>query len=72
MRQIREAYANADCFLRVAPGLTVTAFRQMRDVGPIAEPSGPNATLPSSRGSDTIRKVILVGFGGIALQNSSV
>ena len=69
MRQIREAYANADCFLRVAPGLTVTAFRQMRDVGPIAEPSGPHtATLRQAVGAAPSEKVILVGFGGIALK----
>ncbi|HMU31803.1 MAG TPA: hypothetical protein PLY42_12915, partial [Nitrospira sp.] len=69
MRQIREAYANADCFLRVAPGLAVTAFRQMRDVGPIAEPSGPQtATLRQAVGATPSEKVILVGFGGIALK----
>jgi hypothetical protein len=34
LRQIREAYAKADCFLRVAPALAVTAFRSVREIGP--------------------------------------
>lgn len=66
--QIREAYAKADCFLRVAPGLAVTAFRQVRDVGPIAEPTEPKtATLRHAVGAQTSEKIVLVGFGGIAL-----
>ncbi|MCW5799542.1 MAG: hypothetical protein LZF60_180012 [Nitrospira sp.] len=66
--QIREAYASADCFLRVAPGLAVTAFRQMRDVGPIAEPTEPQtAILRHAVGAKVSEKVVLVGFGGIAL-----
>ena len=70
MRQIREAYAKADCFLRVAPGLAVTAFRHLRDVGPIAEPAKPqSARLRHAIGAKTSEKVILVGFGGIALKH---
>lgn len=68
MNQIRDAYAKADCFLRVAPGLAVTAFRHMRDVGPIAEPTEPQpAALRRAIGATASEKIILVGFGGIAL-----
>lgn len=71
MRQIREAYARADCFLRVAPGLAMTAFRQMQDVGPIAEPTMPDpATLRQAVGAKASEKIILVGFGGIALKSA--
>jgi hypothetical protein len=69
MRQIREAYAKADCFLRVAPGLAVTAFRHRRDVGPIAEPTDPQTgMLRQAVGAEGSDKLILVGFGGIALK----
>ncbi len=70
MNQIRDAYAKADCFLRVAPGLAVTAFRHLRDVGPIAEPTEPQpAALRQAIGATASEKIILVGFGGIALQS---
>ena len=69
MRQIREAYAKANCFLRVAPGLAVTAFRNQRDVGPIADPTErQTATLHQAVGAEASEKVMLVGFGGIPLQ----
>lgn len=68
--QIREAYGRADGFLRVEPGLAITAFRNRYDIGPIAEPSSPQPTrlrhALSARGTD---RVILVGFGGIPLSN---
>ena len=41
IREIREAFAQADCFLRVGPALPVTAFRNVLDIGPIAEPAAP-------------------------------
>ncbi len=69
LQEIRDAYAQADCFLRVAPGLEVTAFRNRRDVGPIAEPTAPQtAKLRQAIGAGPSETVILVGFGGIALQ----
>ena len=70
IRQIREAYAEANCFLRVAPGLAVTAFGTIRDIGPIAEPAEPQtARLRQAVGAQASEKVVLVGFGGIALQS---
>lgn len=70
LRQIRAAYGQADAFLRVAPGLAITAFRNLYDIGPIAEPSSPQrAQLRRSVGADDEDRLILVGFGGIPLTN---
>ncbi|MBS0172296.1 MAG: hypothetical protein JSR62_18285 [Nitrospira sp.] len=70
LRQIREAYGKADAFLRVEPGLAITAFRNMYDIGPIAEPSSPQrTTLRRALGAQDTDRVILVGFGGIPLTN---
>ncbi|MBI4001309.1 MAG: hypothetical protein HY348_05955 [Nitrospira defluvii] len=69
IRQICEAYAQADCFLRVAPSMNLTAFRHVLDIGPIAEPSEPQAMrLRESIGAEASDRIILVGFGGIALR----
>ena len=69
LRQIREAYAKADCFLRVAPALAVTAFRSVHEIGPIAEPAVPQpAALRKAIGAGQSERVVLVGFGGIALR----
>ncbi|MGZ8383179.1 MAG: hypothetical protein ACXWWE_04130 [Nitrospira sp.] len=69
LRHIREAYALADGFLRVAPGLAMTAFRNLFDIGPIAEPAAPQAArLREAIGAPATDRIILVGFGGIALQ----
>lgn len=69
IRQIRAAYGQAECFLRVAPGLSVTAFRKVLDIGPIAEPAAPQAMrLREAIGAAASDRIILVGFGGIALR----
>jgi hypothetical protein len=69
LRHIREAYAQADCFLRVAPGLPVKAFRKVIDIGPIAEPAEPdNIGLRKALGAEESDRIVLVGFGGIALR----
>ena len=69
IQQIREAYAQADCFMRVAPGLAVTAFRNLLDIGPIAEPATPQTVrLREAIGAEASDRIVLVGFGGIALR----
>lgn len=69
IRQIREAYAQADCFLRVAPGLCVTAFPTVFDIGPITEPAAPQPRrLREALGAVASDRILLVGFGGIALR----
>lgn len=70
IHQIREAYARADRFLRVTPGMRLTAFRNPLDIGPIAEPSEPRRTqLRKAIGAPSSDRIILVGFGGIALRH---
>ena len=69
LHQIQEAYARADHFLRVAPGLAVTAFRKVLDIGPIAEPASPQVMrLRQAIGAAASDRIILVGFGGVALR----
>lgn len=69
MRQIRDAYAQADCFLRVAPGLNVKTFQNVLDIGPVAEPAEPETIrLREAIGAEESDRVLLVGFGGIALR----
>ena len=69
LHQIREAYERADNFLRVAPGLAVTAFRTVLDIGPIAEPATPQVSLlRKAIGAEASERIILVGFGGVALR----
>jgi hypothetical protein len=65
---IRRAYARADLMLRLAPGLALPAFSKIVDIGPIASPLSPDPSglrrLISAAPDD---RVVLVGFGGIAL-----
>ncbi len=69
IRQICGAYAQADCFLRVAPGLPVKAFRKVFDIGPIAEPAEPQTVrLREAIGAEASDRIVFVGFGGIALR----
>ncbi|MCI1278456.1 MAG: hypothetical protein LKG23_05670 [Nitrospira sp.] len=69
LQQIREAYGRADYFLRVAPALATTAFPSVREIGPIAEPAAPQtAILRKAIGAEEPERVVLVGFGGIALR----
>lgn len=69
IREIRDAYAQADCFLRVAPGLAVKPFQNVLDIGPIAEPAQPQTIrLREAISAEDPDRVVLVGFGGIALR----
>jgi hypothetical protein len=69
IKLIREAYAQAHQFLRLAPGLSLTAFRQLVDIGPISEPAEPQpARLRAAMGAAEGDRTVLVGFGGIPLK----
>ena len=69
LRQIRDAYAHADCFLRVAPGLSADAFHKMVDIGPIAEPAKEDpVVLRKVFRLENSERLVLVGFGGITLR----
>lgn len=69
LSHIRRAYAGAELMLRPAPGVPLNAFPTVSDIGPIADPA-PNAaselrrTLAAAPGE----RIVLVGFGGIALE----
>ena len=66
---IRQAYAQADLALRIAPGLAMSAFRQIRDIGPIASPvPSQRETLRTMIGLAPQERLVLVGFGGIPLR----
>lgn len=70
IHEIRGAYAQADGFLRVAPGPAVTAFHNVTDIGPIAEPTSPQPVrLREAIGAGASDRIVLVGFGGIALRH---
>jgi hypothetical protein len=68
IESIRRAYAQADLALRIAPAPPMTIFKQLIDIGPIAEPA-PSARerliefLQLTPGE----RMVLIGFGGIPL-----
>lgn len=67
---IRCAYRHADVMLRLAPGLPMTAFTRIVDVGPIADPVP--AAVPELRqavGAKASEQLVLVGFGGIPIES---
>ncbi len=70
LRLIRQAYAQADLALRIAPAPKMEIFQRIIDIGPIAEP------VPSAReqladllGLTPGEQTVLVGFGGIPLDS---
>ena len=67
---IRQAYAQADLALRIAPGLPMPAFRQIRDIGPIATAtSSQREPIRKRLGLTSHEHLVLVGFGGIPLRS---
>ncbi|MGZ8366779.1 MAG: hypothetical protein ACXW37_10435, partial [Nitrospira sp.] len=67
---IRQAYAQADLALRIAPAPKMESFQRVVDIGPIAEPA-PSAReqLTESLGLVPGEHTVLVGFGGIPLDS---
>jgi UDP:flavonoid glycosyltransferase YjiC (YdhE family) len=54
--------------LRPAPGIPFKALKKVTDIGPIAGPVGSDRTaLREAIGATPEEKIVLVGFGGIAL-----
>ncbi|MGH7259460.1 MAG: hypothetical protein ACREI9_02110 [Nitrospiraceae bacterium] len=65
---IQRAYAHADLMLRPAPGLALPAFSKIVDIGPIASPLAPDpAALRYAISAVPTDRIVVVGFGGIAL-----
>ncbi|HJU05425.1 MAG TPA: hypothetical protein VJ692_09760 [Nitrospiraceae bacterium] len=68
MDDIVQAYGKADSMIRPMPGLPMSAFRDVRDVGPIADPLPSEAArVRHLAGALDNQRVVLIGFGGIAL-----
>ena len=65
---IQRAYAHADLLLRPAPGIPMTAFRKIVDIGPIAghiPAAAPDLRTAVSASPE--ERIVLAGFGGITL-----
>jgi hypothetical protein len=70
LQLIRQAYGQADLMIRPTPGLALPAFRKIEDVGPMVQPLSPGKpSLRAEIGADPSEKIVLVGFGGIALDS---
>lgn len=68
IRLIRQAYDVVDLLIRPAPCLPLPAFRRIRDINPIACPQAPDkSALRSMIGAQPGESTVLIGFGGIAL-----
>jgi hypothetical protein len=68
IRRIQESYRLADLMIRIAPGIPMEAFRTIVDVGPVTELATPDPSLLRAVvGADSHERVVLVAFGGIAL-----
>src|SRR3989454_10769337 len=68
IRRIQESYSLADLMIRIAPGIPMEAFRTIVDVGPVAELTTPDPSLLRALvGAEAHERVVLVAFGGIAL-----
>ncbi|MGQ0557410.1 MAG: hypothetical protein ACT4PN_15865 [Nitrospiraceae bacterium] len=70
IQSIRQAYGAADLALRITPAPTMTIFKKLIDIGPIAEPA------PSAREQLTKflklapgERTVLIGFGGVPLDS---
>lgn len=68
IRRIRQSYGFADLMIRATPGIPLSAFRKVVDIRPIAQALAPDP----SRVREAIdarpqEQLVLVGFGGIAL-----
>jgi hypothetical protein len=65
--QIRAAYAGADVFLRMTPGMTMADLPNLHSVGPVAR-QGRNLRAQLSRrlGLNPHEKLVLITMGGVA------
>jgi hypothetical protein len=65
---IARAYRHAALALRIEPGLPLHVFREIRDIGPIADPApSRRAELRQRLTVASHERTVLVGFGGIPL-----
>ncbi len=70
LQHIEQAYAQADLMIQPAPGIPLNAFRQVVEVGPIAQETAPEpARLREILGAAPDERIVLVAFGGVALDS---
>ncbi len=68
VQQIRQAYARADLLIRVTPGMSFSAFSKQVGIAPLVSPLVPErARLIAALGAQPEECLVLVGFGGIAM-----
>lgn len=66
--QIRRAYGKAELLFRPTPGIPMTAFRKVKDIGPIVGQTPTAAPdLRMALAAKPGERIVLVGFGGIEL-----
>lgn len=70
IQHITRCYGMADLMIRPAPGLPLSAFRKVVDVGPIAPPPAKaTQRVREMIGAEAEERLVLVGFGGIPLDS---
>ena len=68
IQEIRQAYGRADLLIRVTPGMPFPAFPKQTVIAPIVRPLvSDRARLSEALGAQPDDCLVLVGFGGIAL-----
>ena len=68
VRRIRQSYGYADLMIRATPGIPLSAFRKVVDIGPIAQPLAPDpARVRRAISAGAREQLVLVSFGGVAL-----
>jgi hypothetical protein len=70
IQQIRQAYGHADLLMRLIPSMSFPAFPKQTDLSPIVRPLVPErARLIATLGAQPEECLVLVGFGGIAMNH---
>src|SRR5262245_11996569 len=70
LEAMRQSYRYANLALRVAPGLPLTAFSNVVDIGPIAETCHSHREdIRKQLGVKESERLVLLAFGGIALNS---
>jgi hypothetical protein len=69
LQQMRQAYAGAEIFMRIAPAMPMADLTNLCNLGPIAG-SGQNrrAQIDAQLGMNASEKLVLVSMGGIAMR----
>lgn len=70
LHHIEQSYGMAELLIRPAPGIPMKAFPKIVDIGPIVGPvTAGTSDLRKVIGSPPDERIVLVGFGGIALDS---